>query len=208
MPVLPDTLELSYIKPFEVSFPSNTSTNNRYFIVEGGAFKSEIVGTGASLTLPGTNYYTDVVYMVSSYYRWVELVETELSFVPASFHVGSSWVAFARNQSCVTTNDVGFSSSNEIVNGPEVMLTEFDQAFCHRIKPSSYAKSVGALTRIKAGLITDPDQFQYEPQGTIRIAASFAKPRGVNNPGAPTILGDVYVRWRIRFSGRLPTLNN
>jgi hypothetical protein len=24
-------------------------------------------------------------------------VETELTFVPASFHVGSSWVAFARN---------------------------------------------------------------------------------------------------------------
>lgn len=97
MPVLPDDIEMSYVKPFEVSFPSNTSTNSRYFVVSGGAFKSEIVGTGSSLTLPGTNYYTDAVVVVGSYYRWVEIVETELTFVPASFHVGSSWVAFARN---------------------------------------------------------------------------------------------------------------
>lgn len=97
MPTLPDEIEFSYVKPFEISFASTASTNSRYFIVEGGAFKSEIVGTGASLTLPGTNYYSDAVFVTGSYYRWVELVETELVFVPASFHVGSSWVAFARN---------------------------------------------------------------------------------------------------------------
>lgn len=97
MPTLPDTLDFMYVKPFEISFPSTTSTNSRYFVVEGGAFKSEVVGTGAALTLPGTNYYSDAVVVASSYYRWVEIVETELVFIPASFHVGSSWVAFARN---------------------------------------------------------------------------------------------------------------
>lgn len=97
MPVLPDELDFMYVKPFEISFPSSTSTNNRYFVVEGGAYKSEIVGTGSALTLPASGYYSDVVFNASSYYRWVELVETELVFVPASFHVGSSWVAFARN---------------------------------------------------------------------------------------------------------------
>lgn len=97
MPVLPDDIEVSYVKPFEISFPSTTSTNSRYFVVEGGAFKSEVVGTGAALTLPSTGYYTDAVVVLGSYYRWVEIVETEVCFVPASFHVGSSWVAFARN---------------------------------------------------------------------------------------------------------------
>lgn len=102
-------------------------------MVEGGAYKSEIVGTGASLTLPSTAYYTDVVYMVGSYYRWVEIRRTELSFIPASFHVGSSWVAFGRNQSTVTTNEIGYASSNDIINGPKVMTTEWDQAFKHVI---------------------------------------------------------------------------
>lgn len=97
MPQLPDEITLSYCKAFEVAFPSTASTNSRYFVVEGGAYKSEIVGTGASLTLPSTAYYTDVVYMVGSYYRWVEIRRTEVSFIPASFHVGSSWVAFGRN---------------------------------------------------------------------------------------------------------------
>lgn len=156
---MPDTIELAYNKAFEVSFPSTTSPNSRYFIVEGGAFKSEIVGTGASLTLPNSAYYTDVVFIVGSYYRWVEIVETEVVFVPASFHVGSSWVAFVRNQSCVTTNEIGYSSTNDIVNGSNVMMTEFDQGFKHVIKPSAYAKSVGALTHIKAGFVTSPDDF-------------------------------------------------
>lgn len=88
------------------------------------------------------------------------------------------------------------------------MLTEWDQAFKHVMRPSSYARSQGAFSKIKAGLITNADDFQYEPQGTIRVACCFSKPRGVANPGTPTILGDVFVRWRIRFSGRLPTLNN
>jgi len=126
MPILPDEIDFMYVKPFEISFPSSTSTNSRYFVVQGGAYKSEIVGTGSSLTLPSTNYFTGAVFVTGSYYRWVELVETELVFVPASFHVGSSWVAFGRNQSCVTTNDIGFASTNEIVNGPKVMLTGWD----------------------------------------------------------------------------------
>lgn len=96
-PSLPDQIDLCYNKAFEISFPSSTSPNSRYFVVSGGAYKSEIVGSGAALTLPSTAYYTDVVFAVGSYYRWVELVETELVFVPASFHVGSSWVAFVRN---------------------------------------------------------------------------------------------------------------
>jgi hypothetical protein len=126
MPTLPDEIDLSYLKSFEVSFPSSASTNSRYLVVRGGAYQSEIVGTGSSLTLPSTQYYSDVVYIVSSYYRWVEIVETELVFVPASFHVGSSWVAFVRNQSVVTTNDTGFASTNDIVNGSNVMQTEWD----------------------------------------------------------------------------------
>jgi hypothetical protein len=94
---LPDTLTLSYSKAFTVDFTSSASTASRYFVLEGGAFRSEIVGVSSALTLPTTNYFTDGVFTIGSFYRWVEILESELVFVPASFHVGSSWVSFGRN---------------------------------------------------------------------------------------------------------------
>lgn len=112
---LPDTLDLSYCKAFQIDFPSTTATGNRYLLVEGGAWKSEVVGAGSSLTLPSTSYYTDAVVTMGAFYRWVEIVRTEVAFVPASFHVGSSWVAFGRNQALVTSNEIGFSSVNDVI---------------------------------------------------------------------------------------------
>jgi hypothetical protein len=123
---LPDTLTLSYSKQFTVDFTSSTSTASRYFILEGGAYKSEIVGVASSLSLPTTNYFTDGVFTIGSFYRWVEILESELVFVPASFHVGSSWVSFGRNQACVTSNDIGYSTNNDIINTADVHNFEYD----------------------------------------------------------------------------------
>lgn len=108
--------------------------------MEGGAWRSEIVGAGSSLTLPNSSYYTDGVITIASFYRWVELVRTEVMFIPASFHVGSSWVAFGRNQCIVTSNDVGFTSVNDIINGAGTRNFEYDEEFKMVMHPSQFAK--------------------------------------------------------------------
>jgi len=94
---LPDTLQLMYGGKFQVTIPVSAASVGRYFIMNGGAYRSEVVGVPSSLTLPSSGYFSNAVVTAASYYYWVEIEEVEFKFVPASFHVGSSWVGFGRN---------------------------------------------------------------------------------------------------------------
>lgn len=122
-----------------------------------------MVGAPSSLTLPTSNYFSNVVVAAYSYYMWVEIEEVEFKFVPASFHVGSSWVGFGRNQATITENLIGYSTSDDIVNGPDVHTFEYNEPFQLRFRPAAFARASGVPTKIKAGFITNPDDFQYEP---------------------------------------------
>lgn len=117
------------------------------------------MGLSSSLTLPSTNYYTDGVFTIGSFYRWVEIVESELVFVPASFHVGSSWVAFGRNQAIVTSNDIGYATNSDIINTANVHNYEYNQGFKMSMRPSAFAKSRSVPSILKSGVITNPDDF-------------------------------------------------
>lgn len=80
-----------------MSIPVSSASVGRYFIMNGGAYRSEVVGLPSSLTLPSSGYFSNAVVTAAAYYYWVEIEEVEFKFVPASFHVGSSWVGFGRN---------------------------------------------------------------------------------------------------------------
>jgi len=138
---LPDTIEFSVAKSFAVDFPSSTSTNNRYVIVEGLAWKSEIVGASSSLTLPSSSYFTDAIVPAGAFYRYVEFVQTDILFVPAAFHTGNSWVAFGRNQAVLTSNELGYLTTNDIIGAANVRNFEYNEEFHFVMHPSAYAKS-------------------------------------------------------------------
>lgn len=103
----------------------------------------------------------------------------------------------------MTTNDVGFSSVNDIINGAGTRNYEYDEEIKTVMQPSQFARSQAVPVRLKTSVLLNADDAQYAPNGTIRTAFVFSKPRGVVNPGSPTILGDVYISWHIRLSGRI-----
>jgi hypothetical protein len=102
----------------------------------------------------------------------------------------------------VSSNDIGYATNNDIINTADVCNFEYNEGFKTVMRPSAFAKARSTPCILKSGVITNPDDFQYDPAGTIRAVALFSKPRGVANPGSPTILGDLYLRWTVRFSGR------
>ena len=57
---LPDTLTLSYVAKFNIGFPP-AGSSSRYFVLQGGAFRSELTGVGSSLTLPTSAYFSSMV---------------------------------------------------------------------------------------------------------------------------------------------------
>jgi len=91
------------------------------------------------------------------------LEEVEFKFVPASFHVGSSWVGFGRNQATITENVTGYSTVDDLINGPDISSFEYNEPFMLRFRPAAYARSQGVPTKLKSGYVTNPDDFQYEP---------------------------------------------
>jgi len=101
-----DDLVVDWTDRFEISF--NNTTNSRYIIVTAGVWLSELVGTPASYTLPSGNYYLNVVGSMPASYRWVDILSTEVRFVPASLHVGNVWSSFGRNQLVVTDSELDY----------------------------------------------------------------------------------------------------
>lgn len=99
---------------------------------------------------------------------------------------------------------MGFSTNDDLVQGPDVSTFEYNEPFRLVFRPAAYARSQAVPVKLKSGFITNPDDFQYDPLGTKYLVANFSKPQGVLNPGTQTYLGDIYMRWTIRFHGRMP----
>lgn len=118
-----------------------------------------MVGSPASLTLPTSNYFSNVVVTAASYYMWVEIEEVEFKFVPASFHVGAQWVGFGRNQATITENQIGYNTNDDIIAGPDVHTFEYNEPFLLKFRPSAYARTQGVPVKFKSGLILNPDDY-------------------------------------------------
>lgn len=67
---LPDTLTLSYVAKFNIGFPP-AGSSSRYFILQGGAFRTELTGVGSNLTLPTSAYFSSMVTQAAVHYFWV-----------------------------------------------------------------------------------------------------------------------------------------
>ena len=94
-----------------------------------------MVPASASLTLPLSGYYNDIVAAMPAHYQWVEIDQTTIKYLPASFHTGTSTAAFGRNQALVANQDAGYSISDDISQAPGVAVYSYDQPFMLTCSP-------------------------------------------------------------------------